>query len=807
MSEMKNIETKFKSKPKMKKINLLPVITLVAILMTACSSDDDNFNPNPEPGPIGEEITKTGKISENETWTAENIYVLDGKVVVSEGATLTIEPGTIIKGAEGQESLASALVVDQGAKLMAEGTPSKPIIFTSVLDGIEPGQTTGTLSNSDVGLWGGLIVLGKAPISVNGDVQTAQIEGIPATEDYGQYGGSDAADNSGSLKYISIRHGGITIGADNEINGLTLGGVGSGTTIDHIEVVANQDDGIEWFGGSVNVTNALVWSQGDDGFDADQAWSGTLSNGVVIMGGESGTALELDGPEGSAATEAGFTMENITLIGAGTSSKYADLRDGLIANLNNVFAYGFGADATVSINGEDTATELANDRVAFSDWEIVLPEGVTMDQVFEGDYNQGDEVKFLSNAQAVGSQGTVGANMDVFSWTFAASKGAIATAPLGATITKSGSLTSDETWTSENIYILDGKVVVSEGTTLTIEPGTIIKGAEGQESLASALVVDQGAKLMAEGTAEAPIIFTSVLDGIEPGQTKGTLSSSDVGLWGGVIILGKAPISVNGDVQTAQIEGIPATESYGQYGGSDPTDNSGTIKYISIRHGGITIGADNEINGLTLGGVGSGTTIDYVEVVANQDDGIEWFGGTVNVTNALVWSQGDDGFDADQAWSGTLSNGVVVMGTESGTALELDGPEGSATTEAGFTMENITLIGAGTSSKYADLRDGLIANLNNVLAVGFGTDATVHINGADTATELTNDRLVFSNWEIVLPQGLTIDQIFTGDFASEDQVKFTDNAISVDLTQATVGADVSVFEWTDAFAAGVLNLN
>src|SRR5690606_30913385 len=354
MSEMKNIETKFKSKPKMKKINLLSVVTLVAILMAACSSDDDNFNPNPEPGPIGEEITKTGKISENETWTAENIYVLDGKVVVSEGATLTIEPGTIIKGAEGQESLASALVVDQGAKLMAEGTPSKPIIFTSVLDGIEPGQTTGTLSNSDVGLWGGLIVLGKAPISVNGDVQTAQIEGIPATEDYGQYGGSDAADNSGSLKYISIRHGGITIGADNEINGLTLGGVGSGTTIDHIEVVANQDDGIEWFGGSVNVTNALVWSQGDDGFDADQAWSGKLSNGVVIMGTESGTALELDGPEGSVTTENGFTMENITLIGAGTSSKYADLRDGLIANLTNVLAIGFGAEATVNINGAAT---------------------------------------------------------------------------------------------------------------------------------------------------------------------------------------------------------------------------------------------------------------------------------------------------------------------------------------------------------------------------------------------------------------------------------------------------------------------
>src|SRR5690606_39611353 len=102
-----------------------------------------------------------------------------------------------------------------GAKLMAEGTAEKPIIFTSILDGIEPGQTTGTLSDSDVGLWGSVIVLGKAPISVNGDVETAQIEGIPATESYGQYGGTDVADNSGSLKYISIRHGGITIGADN----------------------------------------------------------------------------------------------------------------------------------------------------------------------------------------------------------------------------------------------------------------------------------------------------------------------------------------------------------------------------------------------------------------------------------------------------------------------------------------------------------------------------------------------------------------------------------------------------------------
>src|SRR5690606_32368338 len=344
------------------------------------------------------------------------------------------------------------------------------------------------------------------------------------------------------------------------------GGVGNGTVIEHIEVIANQDDGIEWFGGSVNVTNALVWAAGDDAFDADQAWSGTLTNGVVIMGDESGSALELDGPEGSAASENGFTMENITLIGNGSNSLYADLRDGLIANLNNVYAYGFGADAAVKIAGADSAAELAADRISFSDWEINLPEGMVIADIFTGDFTAGDEIKFLNNATAVGSNSEGGgANMDVFNWTVAAAEDAIPAVPLGAIINKTGVLNADETWSAENIYILDGKVVVGDGVTLTIEAGTIIKGAEGQETLASALVVDQGGKLMAEGTAEKPIIFTSVLDDIEQGQTQGSnLTTTSTGLWGGVIVLGKAPISVEGDLGTAHIEGIPADESYGQ---------------------------------------------------------------------------------------------------------------------------------------------------------------------------------------------------------------------------------------------------
>jgi len=133
-------------------------------------------------------------------------------------------------------------------------------------------------------------------------------------------------------------------------------------------------------------------------------------------------------------------------------------------------------------------------------------------------------------------------------------------------------------------------------------------------------------------------------------------------LWGGILILGNAKGSFAGGVTEVQIEGIPASDTNGLYGGSNDADNSGVLKYISIRHGGANIGEGNEINGLTLGGVGSGTVIENIEVVANQDDGIEWFGGTVSVKNALVWNSGDDAVDTDQAWAGTLDNFIVICG-------------------------------------------------------------------------------------------------------------------------------------------------
>ncbi|NCV51346.1 MAG: hypothetical protein EBW65_02270, partial [Gammaproteobacteria bacterium] len=194
----------------------------------------------PEPTPQPEEKIVTGLITEDTYWYADTVYEMAGKVVVKEGATLFIEAGTTIKSRDGQGSLSTALIVAQGGKIEAVGTADAPIVFTSIYD-------EGQLDEGDQGLWGGVVILGYAPISA--DAVPSLIEGIPANLGYGEYGGSNIHDNSGVLKYVSIRHAGTLLGDGNELNGLTLGGVGSGTVIDQIEVVGNLDDGIEFFGG------------------------------------------------------------------------------------------------------------------------------------------------------------------------------------------------------------------------------------------------------------------------------------------------------------------------------------------------------------------------------------------------------------------------------------------------------------------------------------------------------------------------------------------------------------------------------
>lgn len=403
-------------------------------------------------------------------------------------------------------------------------------------------------------------------------------------------------------------------------------------------------------------------------------------------------------------------------------------------------------------------------------------------------------------------------------------------APIETNEVVSGSISSNSTWTNDKIYELDGRVFVEAGATLTIEAGTIIKGQEGTGTNASALIVARGAQINAVGTASSPIIFTSVLDDIEIGQTSGTnLDETDNGKWGGIIILGYAPISAGDGDTESQIEGIPATDTRGTFGGSNAADNSGTMSYVSIRHGGALIGAGNEINGLTLGGVGTGTVINNIEVIANLDDGIEFFGGTVDVDNLVIAFQGDDGVDIDMNYSGTVNNFVVVHGIDTDEALEIDGPEGSTHTTGQFTLTNGTIKTTDGTGTGADLKSKAQGTISNVSWEGYTSkivkirssfsDTTSCTEKTDAYTNLTDvtAKLTISNSEFVHASNTITDvvdvyngsvELSSNDVCTSSQETPAESAITTAgtlvVTSATVGATMSSFSWTWASQNGKL---
>jgi hypothetical protein len=209
--------------------------------------------------PAGFEITS------NTTWTSNNIYLLNGFVYVNSGVTLTIQPGTIIKGSLANKG---ALIIRQGGMLMAEGTPTQPIVFTS-------NQPAGQRNPGD---WGGIILVGRAPTNL--PAVTNVEGGVVAT-----FGGPNANlpnDNSGVLRYVRIEYPGVDFLPNSEINGLTLCGVGAGTTIDHVQVTGSGDDSFEWFGGTVNAKYLISLAGTDDDFDTDNGFSGRVQFGISV---------------------------------------------------------------------------------------------------------------------------------------------------------------------------------------------------------------------------------------------------------------------------------------------------------------------------------------------------------------------------------------------------------------------------------------------------------------------------------------------------------------------------------------------
>lgn len=261
-------------------------------------------------------------------------------------------------------------------------------------------------------------------------------------------------------------------------------------------------------------------------------------------------------------------------------------------------------------------------------------------------------------------------------------------------IRDNGAGTGTVTWTRDKEYLLEGLVFVNDGQTLTIEPGTVIHARTGQGAAASALIVARGGRILAQGTLAEPIIFTC-----EGDDLKGSVPFEAKGLWGGVIILGSA--SLNNENKENHIEGIPFSEPRGTYGGNSDTDDSGVLEYVSIRHSGTNLGEGNEINGLTLGGVGSNTTINHIEVISNADDGFEFFGGTVNCKYLLAAFCGDDAFDYDEGYRGKGQFWIGIQDQQEGSLL-LEA-NGGIFPEIGRPLSspqlfNLTLVGSGTAN-------------------------------------------------------------------------------------------------------------
>lgn len=322
------------------KRNLLFGLAIVLMLFTACTSDDTsdvvlNVNNGGTTGSTG--TTISGTYTTDLTLEAGTNYTLNGSLIMASGTTLTIPAGTTINAlAQGSDVY---IAISQGAKINAQGTAANPIVLTS------------NASNPVAGDWGGLIILGRAPInSVSGAAtSTSEIASLP-------YGGTNAGDDSGSIRYMRIEYSGGSADGQSENNGFSFYGVGNGTLVEYIQAFEGKDDGIEFFGGTVNVDYVSVVNAQDDSIDWTEGYTGTITNAYVKHGADHDKGIEADGYNTDIGNNSSPifwskpTVNNLTINGngSGTGNEAIRLRAGTQGIFNNIeivgFAEGFDLD-------------------------------------------------------------------------------------------------------------------------------------------------------------------------------------------------------------------------------------------------------------------------------------------------------------------------------------------------------------------------------------------------------------------------------------------------------------------------------
>ena len=368
---------------------------LTPVVLTSCGSDDPVDNK-----PV-EDKNLSGTISTTRTLDATVEYLLDGPLLIEDGGVLNIPAGTVIKAKKG---FGSYVLVLQGGKINVNGTADKPVTMTA------------DVPNAEQGYWGGLIINGRAPLS-GGSTGSTEINSAYS------YGGTNAADNSGSITYLKLEATGARSSANVEHNGLTLNGVGSGTKIENVFIPNGADDGIEFFGGSVNVKNLLVVNSDDDMFDMTQGWNGTLENAYGIWEvGYSSTESDprgveadgnLDGKYPDQTGQSDFTIKNMTidLRLAPIAKDHADFAK---KSMQDVLKIRRGAKATITnalVKGTGTAQDVIDLDGANAGTSISLTNQLTS-------VTSADQIKPTTGFPNVKIEaGNTGCPTDIFNWT------------------------------------------------------------------------------------------------------------------------------------------------------------------------------------------------------------------------------------------------------------------------------------------------------------------------------------------------------------------------------------------------------
>lgn len=854
----------------MNKTNISVALLLATGLIAGCSGDDgdavvinqtvegDTVNSNntttaaPEPEPETEtapaecsdadpnpafvtindncEATVSGLIDEDYTFVNSVQYRLDGPVrvgagnvtidsqeeftsVVNAGVTLTIEAGTDIRAFDD-----GTLYVTRGSKLIAEGTEAAPITFSSLDSGYD-----------GMGEWGGVIIAGFAPqfgpggtgACYTGDNNWCNVDGEGGAEVSSVFGGRLPADDSGTIKYVRIAEGGKVAGPNNEINGLTLQGVGHGTEISYVQVHNNLDDGVEWFGGTANLKYAVLTGNDDDDIDFDEGYQGNIqyaivqkSNNPAPVGSNDPRGIEANSSDDEYVPETSAVLANVTVIGGavnnnGDSAKGAQpgmrLRGSLTVEVHNTAVQNFDKgciriddsdddldDSTPKIPSTVALQNSLNDceggsyqkraadtevnvqelplsfssTLAIQESEAVVGETV-INAVENGSGFVFDQTDFVGAVdpdagtgwwEGFSLPGTVRTTSDEFvAAPFVDYDADTKTAVLSGVIDRDYTLFPGINWQLDgpvrvgrgNVNIAsteEYQAVLDQGVTLTIRPGTEIRAFDD-----GTLYVTRGSKLNAVGTAAAPITFLP-LDGDYTG----------LGKWGGVIIAGFAPQYGPGNTGACfaegelwcNVEGEGGAEVASLFGGNVPADDSGSIKYVRMAGGGKVAGPNNEINGLTLQGVGWGTDLSYVQVHNNLDDGVEWFGGTVSATHLVLTGNDDDDIDFDEGSVINVqyaivqkSNNEAPQGSNDPRGVEANSSDEDYVPQTKGVLANLHVQG-GAVNNNADsskgqqpgmrLRGSLTAEVHNTFVAGWDTGC-IRIDDSDTNADDTVD--------------------------------------------------------------------